>query len=61
MKKEGEGKMKTAIKQTAYGNWYGYKGRRRVIAFADMPTHTAEQAAVEWLAKWKVTPDRRTA
>jgi hypothetical protein len=52
---------KPAIKQTAYGNWYGYKGRRRVIAFADMPTHTAEQAAVEWLAKWKVTPDRRTA
>ena len=40
---------KRTIKQTAYGNWYGYESRRRVIAFADMPTHTAEQAAKEWL------------
>ena len=44
------------IKQNAWDNWYGYEGTRRVIAFANTPEHTAEQAANIWLATGQIPP-----
>ncbi len=38
------------IHQNVWGNWYGYEGTRRVIAFGNSPEATAEQAAHAWLA-----------
>lgn len=42
--------MKARIKQNVWGNWYGYLGSRKVIAFADGPENTMEQEAQIWLA-----------
>jgi hypothetical protein len=36
--------MKKRIKQNVWGNWNGYRGRHKVIAFG-----TDGQAATEWL------------
>jgi hypothetical protein len=41
--------MKRRIKQNAWGNWYGYEGRRRVKAFGESVEWTAEQNAERWL------------
>jgi len=38
------------IRQNAWGNWYGYIGRRRVIAFGDSPVRGAEAEAERWLS-----------
>jgi len=43
------GKQKHRIKQTIWGNWYGYEGRKKVIAFAENAEYTQEQKAVKWL------------
>lgn len=37
------------IRQNQWGNWYGYKGTKRVEAFGNSPEFTAEQAAQSWL------------
>lgn len=41
--------MKARIRQNRFGNWYGYLGTRRVAAFGNSTTETAEQAAARWL------------
>jgi hypothetical protein len=60
-------KPKASVKQNRWGNWYGYLGRKRVIAFAFdtaslvasstvMPTtgnSDAPEAAQKWLAEQK--------
>jgi hypothetical protein len=40
---------KPRIHQNVWGNWYGYIGRKRVIAFGNSKEETAEQAANRWL------------
>lgn len=37
------------IYRNRYDNWYGYEGRRRVMAFANSPFFTDEQYANAWL------------
>ena len=44
---------KRRIRQTAWGNWRGYEGRRWVIEFANTPTTAARQAAKDWLKEEK--------
>ena len=39
---------KRRIKQNAWGNWYGYEGKRRVKAFAETPEYSMEQNAERW-------------
>jgi hypothetical protein len=43
------GRMKRRIHQNVWGNWYGYEGNKRVAAFSEGPTCSAEQAAERWL------------
>ena len=50
---EVERKPKARIHQNVWGNWYGYLGTRRVIAFGNGPEATAEQAANAWLQEQK--------
>lgn len=43
---------KISIRKNRYGNWYGYIGGKRVIAFTNItPGRGMEQAAKEWLAE----------
>lgn len=43
---------KYRIKQTVWGNWYGYCGTRKVIAFSNpIPNYGARQEAETWLNK----------
>lgn len=41
--------MKARIRQNRWSNWYGYLGSKRVEAFGNSSTETAEQAANRWL------------
>jgi len=40
--------MKRRIKQNLWGNWYGYEGNKKVIAFSNSPFESMEQAAKVW-------------
>lgn len=43
---------KRRIHQNVYGNWYGYEGPRRVIAFYNtIPGYGAQQEAEAWLRR----------
>lgn len=42
---------KSSIRQNRYDNWYGYRGGRRIVMFANSATETAEQAARAWLVR----------
>lgn len=44
---------KCRIRQTVWGNWYGYCGNKKVIEFGELPTDTSEQQATEWLKQQK--------
>jgi len=37
------------VRENQWGNWYGYRGRRRVMEFANTSEFTAEQNAYRWL------------
>lgn len=37
------------IRQNAWGNWYGYDGKRRVVVFNNTPCESMEQQAQRWL------------
>ncbi len=41
--------MKYRIKQNAWGNWYGYKGTRKVESFSSSPYESQEEQALRWL------------
>ena len=43
------------IRQTIWGNWYGYLGNRKVESFADVGAGRggAEQEAKDWLEQMK--------
>lgn len=41
---------KARIHKNVWDNWYGYIGKRKVIAFGNSRTETAEQAAHKWYA-----------
>lgn len=43
--------MAYRIRKNRYDNWYGYIGRRRVEAFGNSTTASAEENAKAWLAK----------
>lgn len=43
--------MKARIKQSRWGNWYGYLGRKRAREFANSACATAKQSAQRWLAE----------
>jgi hypothetical protein len=43
---------KARIRQNRYDNWYGYVGQRRVEAFGNTPTGSAEENAKAWLTKF---------
>ena len=38
-----------SIKENRYGNWYGYKGNKRVEIFFAIPGKSQEDSAKEWL------------
>jgi len=40
---------KARIRQNRFDNWYGYVGTRRVEAFGNSPTGSAEENAKAWL------------
>lgn len=43
---------KFSIRQSAWDNWYGYEGKRRVQLFTNSrPGHGAQEIAEQWLAK----------
>jgi hypothetical protein len=42
---------KPRIRQNRFDNWYGYLGNRRVEAFGNSTTASAEENAKAWLAK----------
>ena len=44
----GASSGKRRIRQNAWGNWYGYEGKRRVKAFAETPEYSMEQNAERW-------------
>jgi hypothetical protein len=37
------------IKQNAWGNWYGYIGRKNVVSFSATPFESMEDQANRWL------------
>lgn len=41
--------MKRRIRQNAWGNWYGYEGRKKVKDFAKTATHSQEEHARAWV------------
>jgi hypothetical protein len=43
--------MRATIRQNAWGNWYGYIGRRKARAFFNTATQTQEQQANDWLTE----------
>jgi hypothetical protein len=43
------GQMKRRIRQNQFGNWYGYEGTRKVIAFSETPCNSQEEQAQAWL------------
>lgn len=42
---------KVKIHLNVWGNWYGYLGNKKVIAFSNHPEYSMEQAAIEWKEK----------
>lgn len=51
--------MRPRIQQNAWGNWYGYIGRKRVKAFSNpVPNYGAQQEAEQWFSDTLVLVER---
>lgn len=42
---------KRRIRQSAWGNWYGYEGSRKVIEFSNTPFEAQEDMAIRWASE----------
>lgn len=49
---------KARIRKNRYDNWYGYVGTRRVEAFGNTPTGSAEENAKAWLTGFLLDQSR---
>jgi hypothetical protein len=54
-------KARYRIRETAWGNWYGYLGSKRVECFGASSTETQQQAAERWLREKTLRDPRRIA